>query len=176
MRRFLSGLGLLLLLVSALQGQTAEWKSYRNSNGNFAVLFPGEPKDSVNQSESGVQSHTLLAQENAVVYTVIYTTMASEQVVDEATFEVFKNAVFKELSKCEAGAAKPAAPGIGGYIGHWYRLSCDMPNTKVTVVGNLYWGRHYAYAVMVMFAAGVAEPEAAEKRFVESFAVIDTAK
>ena len=85
MRRFLSGLGLLLLLVSALQCQTAEWKSYRNSNGNFAVLFPGEPKDSVNPSESGVQSHTLLAQENAVVYTVIYTTMAREQVVDEAT-------------------------------------------------------------------------------------------
>lgn len=165
-----------MLLASAFQGQTAEWKRYKNSDGNFTVLFPGEPKDSVNKAESGMQTHTLLAQESGAVYTVIYTNMASEQVVNDASFEVFKNAVFKELPKCETSAAQPAAPGVAGYIGHWYQLSCDMPNTQVKVVGNLYWGKHYAYAVMVMFAAGVAEPAAAEKQFVESFAVIDPAK
>ncbi len=130
----------------------------------------------MNKTEDGSQSHTLLAREGTALYTVVYTVMTSEQTVDNATFQAFKNGVFKELPKCEAGAEQPASPALEGYIGHAYRLSCDMPNTKVTIVGNLYWGKHYAFAVMTMFRADVAEPTAAEEKFTESFTVIDAAR
>jgi hypothetical protein len=176
MRKLLSGVLILLLAAGPLAAQTSEWRRYKNTNGNFTVLFPGEPTDTVNKTEEGAQSHTLLAREGTALYTVVYTVMTSEQTVDNATFQTFKNAVFKELPKCEAGAEQPASPALDGYIGHAYRLNCDMPNTRVTIVGNLYWGKHYAFAVMTMFPANVAEPTAAEKKFAESFAVIDAAR
>ena len=176
MRKLLSGALILLLAAGLLAAQTSEWKRYRNTNGNFTVLFPGEPQDTVNKAEEGVQSHTLLAREDKAYYTIVYTVMTNEQKVDNATYQVFKDAVFKELPKCEAGAEQPASPLLEGYIGHAYRLSCDMPNTKVTIVGNLYWGKHYAFAVMTMFPASAAEPTATEKKFAESFAVIDAAR
>ena len=176
MRKLLSGVLILLLAAGLLAAQTSEWKRYKNTNGNFTVLFPGEPQDTVNKAEEGVQSHTLLAREDKAYYTVVYTVMTSEQKVDNATYQVFKDAVFKELPKCEAGAEQPVSPVLEGYIGHAYRLNCDMPNAKVTIVGNLYWGKHYAFAVMTMFPAGVAEPTATEKNFTGSFAVIDAAR
>ena len=176
MRNLLSVVLILTLAAGPLAAQTSEWKTYKNTSGNFTVLFPGEPQDSVNKTEDGSQSHTLLAREDKVLYTVVYTVMTSEQTVDEATFQAFKVGVFKELPKCEAGAEQPVSPVLQSYIGHAYRLSCDMPNAKVTIVGNLYWGKHYAFAVMTMFAASVAEPTSTEKKFVDSFAVIDAAK
>ena len=176
MRSLLSVVLILSLAAAPLAAQTSEWKRYKNTDGNFSVLFPGEPADSINKTEEGAQSHTLLAKEGSAVYTVVYTLMTSAQTVDEATFQVFKNAVFKELPKCEADGEQPASPALEGYIGHGYRLSCDMPNTKVAIVGNLYWGKHYAFAVMTMFPASVAEPTSTEKQFVDSFAVIDPAK
>ena len=176
MRKLLSGI-LILTLAGALAAQTSEWKRYKNTNGNFTVLFPGEPTDTVNKTEDdSMQSHTLLAREATALYTVVYTTMSSEQKVDDATYQAFKAGVFKELPKCEAGAEQPASPVLEGYIGHAYRLNCDMPNTRVTIIGNLYWGKHYAFAVMTMFPANVAEPTAAENKFTESFAVIDAAR
>jgi len=176
MRSLLSVVLILSLAAAPLAAQTREWKRYKNADGNFTALFPGEPADSVNKTEAGAQSHTLLAQESGAVYTVVYTLMSSEQTVDEATFQVFKNAVFKELPKCEAGAEQPASPAVEGYIGRSYRLSCDVQNTKVTVIGNLYWGKHYAFAVMTIFPASVAEVTSTEKKFFDSFAVIDPAK
>ncbi len=176
MRKLLSGILMLLLAAGPLAAQTSEWKRYKNTNGNFAVLFPGEPGDTVNKTEDGSQSHTLLAREDKAFYTVVYTVMTSEQKVDNVTFEAFKNGVFKELPKCDVGAEQPASPKLEGYIGHAYRLSCDMPNARVTIVGNLYWGKRYAFAVMIMFPASVAEPTAAEEKFTESFAVIDAAR
>ena len=176
MRNMVSGVMILLLAAGPLTAQTNEWKRYKNTNGNFTVLFPGEPDDTVNKTESGVESHTLMAREAPAVYTVVYTAMSNAQTVDEATFQVFKSAVFKELPKCETGSEQPAANALEGYIGHAYRLSCDMPNARVIIVGNLYWGKHYAYAVMAMFPANVNEPGAATKKLVESFAVIDPAR
>lgn len=176
MRSLVSGVLILLLAAGPLAAQTKEWTKYKNTDGNFTALFPSEPADSANKAEGDVQSHTLLAQEGGAVYTVVYTAMTSAQTVDEATFEVFKSAVFKELPKCEAGAGQPASPALEGYIGHAYRLSCDMPNTRVVIVGNLYWGKHYAFAVMTMFAASANEPAAAEKKFFESFALVDPAR
>ncbi|HEY1527780.1 MAG TPA: hypothetical protein VGH51_16225 [Candidatus Angelobacter sp.] len=175
MRRLLSGFGLLLLLASPLAGQTNPWKQYKNAEGNFTVLFSGDPTDTPNSAAGGVRSHTLMAKDGGALYTVVYTSMDSDQKVDEATFVVFKDAVFRELPKCDLISEHPPAPGLGGYIGHWYRLSCEMPN-KITIVGNLYWGKRYAYAVMAMFPADTAEPTKLIKTFVDSFAVLDPGK
>lgn len=163
----------LLLLTVSFEGQTQNWKKYSNTNGNFAVLFPSQPDDSVNSGD--VQSHTLMARENGVIYTVVYTVHNTEQTVDLATYDVFKKGVFKELPKCAVVTEGPPSPGLRGYIGGWYRLDCDEPNTKVSVLGNLYWGKHFAYAVMVLHAANVGEP-VAKKDFLESFALIDATK
>ncbi len=121
-----------------------------------------------------MQSHTLMAKSGSYIYTVVYTSMKAEQAVNDETYKVFKNAVFNQLPKCEMETEAAAAPDLQGYIGHWYRLGCSM-NTRVIVLGNLYWGKHYAYAVMVMYPATVAEPPAM-KDFWESFAVLDPAK
>ena len=165
MRKLLLGILMLSLAAGPLAAQTSEWKRYKNTDGNFTVLFPSEPQDTVNKTEEGSQSHTLLAGEGKVLYTVVYTAI-----------QAFKNGVLKELPKCEAGTEQPASPALEGYIGHAYRLSCDMANTRVTIVGNLYWGKHYAFAIMTMFRADVAEPTAAENKFTDSFAVIDAAR
>ena len=165
---------LLLCLAAPMAGQTDEWKRYQNADGNFSVLLPTEPTDTVNRSEEGVQSHTLLSMVRPNAYTVVYTTMTKEQTVDAATFEVFKNAVFKELPKCTTVTDGMVSPAIHGYIGHWYRLSCNMQDKTVTIVGNLYWGRHYAYAVMAMFTTQSDPPTI--KKFTDSFEVTDTSK
>lgn len=165
---------LLLFLALSLAGQTADWTQYDNQEGNFSVLFPGQPNDSVNKSDATIQSHTLMAREDRVIYTVVYTAMSSDQKVDDATYGVFRDAVFKELPKCDVEAEKSPSLVLNGYIGHWYRLSCNMPNTKVIVEGNLYWGKRNAYAVMAMFPSDVNRPQA-EAKFLVSFSVLNPA-
>jgi len=175
MRRATLGSLFLALLSISCFGQTDGWKRHTNNAGNFTALFPVDPQDSVNKSDNEIESHTLLAQQSPFIYTVIYTNMKGEQQVNEATYETFKNAVFKELPKCEVGTEAPPAPAIENYIGHWYRLNCDMTPNKVTVLGNLYWGKHHAYAVMVMYRSDLTEP-AAGRSFLKSFAVLDQSK
>lgn len=176
MRKIAVSLWFLLLIASPFTGQTAEWKKYKSTDGNFTVLFPGEPQDSVNKSEEGIRSHTLMAREGSMIYTVVYTVMESTQPVDEQTYQTFRNAVFKELPKCQEGPEQPASPVLDQYIGHHYRLSCDMPNTQVTIVGNLYWGKHYSFALMAMFPSSATEAVEAEKRFMDSFGLVDPAQ
>jgi hypothetical protein len=154
----------LALLVSA---QTDGWKDYKNTDGNFHVLFPGEPKDTVNPAQEPIHSHTLLVIYNKSGYTVIYATQSAEQPVDEATFDIYKKGVLQELPKCEVAKDQPAAPAIQGYVGHWYRLNCEGFNAA----GNLYWGKNYAYAVLVVFPANVEMP-VDTKRFLDSFSVL----
>ena len=163
MRNLLLRPWLLLFVAVAFTGQTSDWKTYKNTEGNFAVLFPGNPEDSINKTDSGAQSHTLMAPTKAGVYTVIYTTMAAEQPVNDVTYQTFKKAVFQELPKCDVEREQAPAPALEGYIGHWYQLSCAMPNVKVAIEGNLYWGKHYAYAVMVMYPMTGSQPEGAQK-------------
>jgi hypothetical protein len=175
MRKLLLRSCLLSLLALSVAGQTDNWKKYDNKEGNFAVLFPDQPTDSVNASDENVKSHTLMVKDSGAVYTVVYTAMSTTQTVDDATFQVFKNAVFQELPKCAVEKEQAPAPVLNGYIGHWYRLTCDLPNNKVTVEGNIYWGKHYAYAVMTMYPASNARPQGEEK-FLQSFSVLDPAK
>jgi hypothetical protein len=168
-RNLVLRLSLLLSLAVSFRGQTDEWKVYRNTDGNFRALFPGEPKDTVNPAPDPIHSNTLLAIHNGAVYMVVYAAMPTEQPVNDASFEVYKSSVFQELPKCNVGKEGPAAPSIPGYIGHWYRLNCE----QVNIIGNLYWGKHYAYAVMAIFPVNTSEPSDS-KRFVNSFAVIES--
>lgn len=171
MRRALSCSLLAILLALPFSGQTAQWKEHKDTTGNFTAMFPGDPKDSVNQNDKDIESHTLLAIDAPFYYTVIYTAMKTDQKVDNETYEVFKNAVFKELPSCEVGKDGAAAPPVAGYVGRWYHLNCATAPNKITIVGNLYWGRRYAYAVMVMFPATQTEPPTTTK-FLNSFAVL----
>lgn len=164
---------LLLCLAAPIAGQTDEWKRYKNAEGNFSVLFPTEPTDTKNKSEEGIQSHTLLSTVRPNLYTVVYTTMTHEQTVNDSNYETFKNAVFKELPKCNVITDKTGSPAIQGYISHEYRLSCEL-NVTVTIVGNLYWGKHYSYAVMVVFTSPPDPPTI--KKFTDSFEITDTSK
>jgi hypothetical protein len=166
---------LLLTLSLGAQSNNGDWKTYGNKEGNFSVLFPGEPQDSINRSDSQIQSHTLMVQERPAIYLVIYAVMNADQKVDDATYQVFKQAVFKELPRCGVDSEQAASPAINGYVGHLYELSCEMAGTKLLIHGNLYWGKNHSYAVMVMHPANVARPEAAT-RFVQSFSVLNPGK
>jgi hypothetical protein len=164
---------LLLCLAAPIAGQTDEWKRYKNAEGNFSVLFPTEPTDTINKSEEGIQAHTLTSAVRPNFYSVVYTTMTQEQPVNDATYETFKNAVFKELPKCSVISDTAGSHLIQGYISHEYRLSCAL-NVTVTIVGNLYWGKHYSYAVMVMFTTPSDPPTI--RKFIDSFEITDMSK
>jgi hypothetical protein len=172
MRIRLLGVFLLLCLMAAVSAQSDGWKQYKNADGNFSVLFPGEPKDTVNDDGSGgVRSHTLLAMQNPNGYMVVYNKMAVEQKVDEDTFRQFRDGVFKQLPKCEVAKEGAPARALAGYIGHWYNLNCG----QVVLSGNLYWGKGYAYAVMAVYPVNSSESPNV-KRFLESFALLDSGK
>jgi hypothetical protein len=164
-----------LLLASPFAGHTDEWKNYKNADGNFTVLFPGEPQDTVNNAGAGITSHTLQAPRKPAFYMIVWTSADSPQAVNSTNFESFKNGFLGKLPKCEIGAERPASPALQGYIGQGYRLNCEAQQKKIAITGNLYWGKHYCFAVMSMFPADVPEP-AEVKRFIESFVLIDPAK
>jgi hypothetical protein len=175
MRRFVSCFWILLLLATPFSGQTDEWKRYKNTEGNFTVLFPGEPKDSANPIAGGMSSHTLQALKAPAIYTLVWTFIDAKQGVTETNFEVFKTSFLSKLPKCTVAADQSASPALPNYIGHEYQLTCDMPQGKITIIGTLYWGQHYSYAVMAIFSATVPQPTDV-KKFVESITLIDPAK
>lgn len=174
MRNFLFRLSLLICLVASLAGQTSNWQSYRNADGNFSVVLPGEPKETVN-GEGELASHTIQVIADSVGYTIVYVKMPMEQTVDEATYKTYKESILKELPTCTVVTEQPATPAVQGYVGRWYRMNCEISNTKMTFVGNLYWGKHHAYSVLGMFATGASDP-AGIKKFVDSFSVIDSSQ
>lgn len=174
MRRIIIRTLLLLCIAAPLAGQTSEWKKYQDNLGNFSVLFPGAPNDSVNPSPDGIQSHILQGMESPVVYMVVYAVIAQEQNADEPAFQEYKKGVFGQLPECKIITETAATPIVRSYIGHGYHLSCDYTEKKVNIAGNLYWGKHYGYAVMAFFPEG---PDPAQvKKFTDSFAVTDTSK
>ena len=164
---------LLLLLAATLTGQTGEWKRYRNVDGNFTVLFPGEPTDTVNKTGNESQSHNLMVQTASGFYLVVYVTNTAAQPVDEATFRVYRDSFLQGLPQCTMDSEKAANPAVAALIGRWYRLTCNESGTKVAMEGNLYWGKHYAYAVLVMNSITAPQPEG-EQKFLDSFSMIDT--
>ena len=175
MRSWFLRIALLVCLAASLSGQTNEWRNYRNVDGNFSALMPGEPKGNVNTEKDGPTTHTIQAISDSVVYLVIYVTAPSEQPGDEATFNVYRDAFLKGLPNCDLVTEDAASTTVPGHVGHWYRLNCLVQGQKYIFVGNLYWGKHRAYAVLSMFAAAPSDPPAARK-FIDSFAVIDADK
>ena len=175
MRRFLLSLGMIALLAGALAGQSAEWKTYNNAEGNFSAQFPGDPTDSVNPTDSSMKSHVVQLQQLPVVYILVWSFIDKEQPADDTNYAVFKDGVFSKLPSCTTDSEKSASPSFRGYIGHQYLLTCEYPQGKVKMRGNLYWGKHYSFALMTAFPASIPEP-AGVNTFMGSFAITDPAK
>lgn len=175
MRKLLFSFGIIVLVASALAGQTSEWKRYSSAEGNFSAQFPGDPTDTVNPTDSSMKSHILQLQKMPVVYMVIWNLLDKEQPADDTNYAAFKNGVFSQLKSCNADSEQSASTIFRGYIGHGYQITCDYPQGKVKMRGDLYWGKHYSFAVMTAFPANIAEPAEVGK-FMGSFAVLDLAK
>lgn len=175
MRKLMFSFGIIVLLAGALAGQTTEWKVTNSTEGNFTVQFPGDAQDTVNQAGNSMTSHTLQMQLKPAIYLLVWSYIQPEQPVDDTSYEAFKNGFISKLPNCTTDSDQSAAPSFHGYIGHGYVLSCDYPQGKIKMKGNLYWGKHYSFAVMTAFAASVDEP-AEIKKFMGSFAVTDLAK
>jgi hypothetical protein len=175
MRKLVFSVGMIVLLACALAGQTAEWKTINSTDGNFTVQFPGDAQDTVNQAGDSMTSHTLQMQLKPAIYLLVWSYIQPEQPVDDTAYGAFKTGFISKLPNCTTDSDQAAAPAFRGYIGHAYVLSCDYPQGKIKMKGNLYWGKHYSFAVMTAFAASVNEP-AEIKKFMESFAVTDLVK
>ncbi|HMF90493.1 MAG TPA: hypothetical protein VKL40_07600 [Candidatus Angelobacter sp.] len=171
MRNRILILFLLLNLTAVFFAQAVEWKRYENKGGNFSVLFPGEPKDTASDESEGMESHTLAAMEKPAGYMVVYTRDTSEQDVDDASFQEFRNGFVKKLSNCAIDREGPRSPAIRGYLGRWYQFRCG----EVNLTGNLFWGKHYSYAVMAVYPSNAGEPSNV-KRFLDSFSLLDGSK
>lgn len=169
----LRSLPLLLLcagLAGSLAGQNAEWHSYKNDAGNFSALMPVQPTETTNPGDGG-ESHTIMALTGGVGYSVVYVVSPSDQPVDEATFNIYRDSFMKGLPNCRQEKDHAASPALAAYVGHWYRLNCNVSGKAMTFAGNLYWGKRYAYAVIVIFASSPSDPPGAE-HFLNSFDVL----
>jgi hypothetical protein len=170
----------ILCLAAPLTAQTDEWKKYEARDGNFSVLFPVQPKDTVYGGREGIESeHGFSASDGSVHYGVFYGSAKEEQKVDEANFETIKKIFFNGLPMCREVNSTVASPAFPGYIGRGYRLDCDAPNAnapipKATLVVNVYLGRHFMYMIMAGFAATPDPPTI--KKFTDSFSVTDINK
>jgi|SRR5579864_2338008 len=174
MRYWVLALFLLTCLVAPFAGQNDQWQRYRNEGGNFSVMILGDPKESVN-GEGAQASHTIQSISGTVGYTVVYVANPVEQKVDDATFKVYRDAFLQGLPQCTLAKEDASSHPLSGYIGRWYRMNCDIGSQKMSFIGNLYWGRHYAYAVLAMFSTASADPPEAGK-FYNSFSVLDGSK
>src|SRR5690349_17874914 len=133
MRKVLACSLLILVCATVLTAQTEGWKRYKNAKGNFSVLFPTDPQDSENPNNDNLESHTLISKQSPAVYTVIYTVAPSDQKVDDATYQLFKQGVLKGLPNCAVDTEQQPSPAVSGFIGHWYKLSCSFNSNRVTI-------------------------------------------
>jgi hypothetical protein len=165
---------LFVCLAAPLAGQTDEWKRYKNEAGNFSVLLPGEPKDSLNGDQSEHVSHLIQLNSGPLSYSVVYVITKEEQPVDEDTFKLARDSFLKGLTMCDVLSEDPPAPPVRGYVGRSYHLNCTFKDKKSFFV-NLYWGKHYFYIVMGIFPPEPTMP-AEIKKFTDSFTVLDASK
>jgi hypothetical protein len=175
MRYWSIRIALLVFLAASLAGQTNEWHTYRNVEGNFSALLPGEPAENVSTDADGTTTHTVQTVSDSVVFLVVFVSAPSEQPVNETTFNVYRDAFLKGLPKCDLVKEDAPSPAVTAHVGHWYRLNCTVEEKKFIFIGNLYWGKNRAYAVLSMYPEAPSDPPAARK-FINSFAVIDPDK
>ena len=170
---------LILCLTATLAAQT-EWKKYEEPDGNFSVLFPGEPKDTVSPSREGTESsHGFSASDGSVYVGVFYADLKQEQKVDEANYEAYKKPFFSRFPNCKELNSTVVSPAFSGYIGHGYRLECEGQNAKgqivsATLVVNLYFGKHFLY--MLTAGSTITPDPPTIKKFMDSFSVTDVSK
>lgn len=163
---------LLLCVGVSFTASAQQWKQYQNTAGEFAVLLPGEPTNTLMQHVGGTESRSVTARHNGVVYMVAYATMAQPHPVNQTMFTAYRNGILHALGKCRrVGKERPASPTVAQYIGGRYKLMCGTPPARMTIVGNFYWGEHHAYAVIVAFSPK-AESSAHVSRFLQSFKVL----
>ncbi len=163
-------------LTSPMAGQTEEWKTFKNEGGNFSVLLPTEAKETVaGGGDQGPESHTFMATSNSVSYVLVYVYTKPEQPATEEEFKIYRDSLMQNFAGCQIATEGAAAPPVPNHVGHFYTMNCDFKGVKMTVIGDLYWGKHYSYAVLSMYAAGGASPAGARK-FTDSFAVLDASK
>jgi len=174
MRYRVLALFLLTCLALPFAGQTDQWQRYKNDGGNFSALMPGQPTENVN-GEGDKASHTIQLISGTIGYTVVYVSNSAEQPVNEETFKIYRDAFLKGLPQCNLVKEDSTSHPLQGYIGRWYRMSCDIGSVKMSFIGNLYWGKHYAYAVLAMFSGASQDPPEAEK-FYNSFSVLGSSK
>ncbi|HEY6249031.1 MAG TPA: hypothetical protein VI685_03665 [Candidatus Angelobacter sp.] len=174
MRYWVLALFLLTCLAAPFAGQTDQWQRYRNDGGNFSVLVAGQPNESVS-GEGAQASHTIQAISGSIGYTIVYVVNPAEQPVDEPTFQIYRDAFLKGLPQCNLAKEDATSRPLTGYVGRWYRMDCDIGDKKMSFIGNLYWGKHYAYAVLAMFPSASSDPPEAAK-FYNSFSVLDASK
>jgi hypothetical protein len=156
-----------LTFTSAVAQQGDTWKTYRNEAGNFSVDMPGEP-----QTQPVVEdTYNYVFMRPGLAYLVTYAAHKETPVNDE-NFETYQKAVLMGLTSCTLASDAPSTHPISSLKSHWYRYRC--PEGGQTILGNLYWGAHYAYAVLVVYS-GNPEP-ATVRRFTDSFAVLDPNK
>ena len=171
---------LILCLAASLTAQTDAWKRYEERDGNFSVLFPAQPKDTVSPSREGTESsHGFSASDGSVYVGVFYADLKQEQKVNEANYEAYKKAYFSRLPKCNELNSTVASPAFSGYIGHGYRLECEGQNAKgqivsATLVVNLYFGKHFLY--MLTAGSTITPDPPTIKNFMDSFSVKDVSK
>ena len=165
---------LLTCLAAPFAGQSDQWQRYRNEGGNFSVLISGNPQESVS-GEGAQASHTIQSISGGIGYTVVYVANTAEQPVDEPTFKIYRDAFLKGLPQCDMAKEDPVSRPLAGYVGRWYRMNCDISGKKMSFTGNLYWGKHYAYAVLAMFPTAPTDPPESS-RFYNSFSVLDSSK
>src|SRR5437879_5319657 len=82
------------------QGKTEQWRTYKNELGNFSILLPSEPKDETTQKTDQIEAHAVHVLQGGVSYLVLFMKTASENPVDEASFNDYKAAIFKSFENC----------------------------------------------------------------------------
>jgi hypothetical protein len=106
---------------------------------------------------------------------VVYAFWKPQEEVNEVAFERYRDYFLDNLEACDVLSEEPPSPPVRGYFGHSYRLNCKVQGKKMILVGNLYAGKHYTYAVMAMFAPDTLLSPTI-KKFLDSFTVLDASK
>lgn len=172
MRYWLLRISLLFSFAIILAGQTKEWRRYKNDDGNFSVLLPAEPKESVGSGQNGDRTHIIQVASGSIIYTVIYQNMRYEHAVNEALFKLYRHEVLGILSNCYVLTEDAPSPALLGFFGSRLRMNCRVGDKKESFVGNLYLGNHHSYSVFAIFPTATADPPTV-KRFTDSFSQID---
>jgi hypothetical protein len=164
-----------LSVLSQTNPQSDQPAAYKSDAGNFSANFPGEPKDTDSTEPNGPRTHTIQSISGSNSFMVVYVVTDSAQTVNEANFTLYRDAFFKSLGQCEIANESAASPDINNFVGRSYHLNCTFGGIKLTLAGNLYYGKHFSYAVLTVFEPVSKDPPEATT-FLHSFSVTDTTK